>query len=93
MAARFRIDSVEGEADTDGIPSIRATVSGEKLSESGDFVMNMFSYKVYDSEGYVTDTGKIYLNDLAAGDKFRHELTIYDVVPGESYTIQFTDSE
>ena len=50
----------------------------------------MISYKIYDSQGYMVDSGNVYLRNLTAGDKFKDDtIVVYDVTPGETYTIKF----
>ena len=52
----------------------------------------MIDYKLYDSAGYMVDSGQIYLPSLNAGDKFKDDsVVIYDVVPGESYVFQLSE--
>ena len=42
----------------------------------------MISYKLYDSAGYLVDSGNIYLSSLSAGDKFKDDsVVIYDILP------------
>ena len=57
------------------------------------FYYDIVSYKLYDSEGYLSDSGQIYLGtSLSVGDKFKDDsLTIYDLMPGETYTLQLLD--
>lgn len=69
-------------------------VSGEKTYGKDDgFYYDIVSYKLYDSEGYLSDSGQIYLGtSLSVGDKFKDDsLTIYDLMPGETYTLQLLD--
>lgn len=52
----------------------------------------MISYKLYDSSGYLVDSGNLFLRDLSAGDKFKDDsIAVYDVKPGESYLLKFTE--
>ena len=52
----------------------------------------MISYKLYDSVGYLVDSGNIYLSSLSTGDKFKDDsVVIYDITPGESYTFQLSE--
>lgn len=61
----------------------------EGTSDSG---YDMISYKLYDSAGYLVDSGNIYLSSLSAGDKFKDDsVVIYDITPGESYTFQLSE--
>lgn len=76
-------------------PSLKIAISGEVLYEDTTYGLgdSIIDYKLLDSEGYVVKTGSIYLDSaLSAGDKFRDDsVTVYDVIPGETYTIQFFD--
>lgn len=48
-------------------------------------------WKLYDSQGYLIDSGSLYIFSLGVGDKFRDEyIIIYDKIKhGESYTLKF----
>ena len=73
-------------------PQLTITITGEKKSGSSDSGYDMISYKLYDSAGYLVDSGNIYLSSLSAGDKFKDDsVVIYDVTPGESYTFQLSE--
>lgn len=40
------------------------------------------------------DSKDIFLDSLSKGDKFRDDsITIYDVIPGEEYTLQLLESD
>ena len=55
-------------------------------------VMILFPIKLYDSDGYLTDSSNVYLQSLSAGDKFKDDsIIVYDIIPGESYTLQFAE--
>ena len=74
--------------------SITLKITGEKLYDCDGVNYSRacaVRYKVYDSEGYIVDSGIYYTDALKVGDKFKNdEETIYfDVVPGETYTIEF----
>lgn len=70
---------------------LKITFSGQKTygnSSSYDII----SYKLYDSNGYLIDSGNVYLRSLNDGDKFKDDsIVVYDVTPGENYTLQFTE--
>ena len=52
----------------------------------------MISYKLFDSAGYMIDSGNIYLPSLSAGDKFKDDsVVIYDIVPGEAYVFRVSE--
>ena len=93
--AVLRIDGVTCKTD-DTLSGDSATVeiTGQKLSGGGDSMYDRFDYKVYDSTGYMVDSGTVLLNALAVGDKFRDDsIMLYDLTPGESYTIKFATSD
>lgn len=87
-AAVIEIQSAEYSFDSDYSPKLSITVSGQKLSGGDSIGYDMVSYKLYDSDGYMVDSGNLYLQSLSTGDKFREEITIYDVTPGETYTLK-----
>lgn len=50
----------------------------------------MIKYKIYDSKKFVVEDGIFYLSSLSSGDKFKDDsIVIYDVIPGETYSIDF----
>ena len=52
----------------------------------------MISYKLFDSAGYMIDSGNLYLSALSAGDKFKDDsVVIYDIVPGEAYVFRLSE--
>ena len=70
---------------------LKITFSGEKI-DGRSSTYDTITYKLYDSDGYLVDSSNVYLSSLSVGDKFKDDsITIYDVVPGENYTIQFTE--
>lgn len=93
VASVLQIQGAEYELDKNSLtPILRITVSGEKLSGSGGWTYDAFDYKLLDSEGYVVESGTIYLGSLSAGDKFRDEsVVIYDIDPGETYTFRLSE--
>lgn len=46
-------------------------------------------YKLYDAEGYVVDSGVIYTETVAVGEKFSVTKTLYELNPGENYKMVF----
>lgn len=80
------------------LDSPRATIviSGEKTYGGGSGLSyDVFSYKLYDSEDYLVDSGQVYIDiSLSVGDKFKDDsLVIYDLTPGEIYTLQLLSYE
>ena len=71
--------------------TVVVTIEGLKTYEKKSMGFDVFNYKLYDSENFIVDSGSVFLNDLAIEDKFREEITFYDLIPGEIYTIEFTD--
>ena len=70
---------------------LKITFSGQKI-DGNSSSYDIISYKLYDSDGYLTDSSNVYLQSLSAGDKFRDDsIVVYDITPGESYTLQFTE--
>lgn len=69
--------------------------SGEKTYDSkGDKYSRSckIGWKLYDSEGYVIDSGTFYTPNIAVGEKFRDETTkIYNCIkPGEFYVLKIS---
>ena len=91
-ASVIQIQGAEFTFDKDYSPQLTITITGEKKSGSSDSGYDMISYKLYDSAGYLVDSGNIYLSSLSAGDKFKDDsVVIYDITPGESYTFQLSE--
>ncbi|MDY2609004.1 MAG: hypothetical protein SOV91_02005, partial [Eubacteriales bacterium] len=64
-------------------------ITGEKTNGNSNSGYDIISYKLYDSAGYMVDSGNIYFSSLSAGDRFKDDsVVIYDIIPGESYTFQ-----
>lgn len=72
-------------------PLLKITFSGQKTY--GDSLSyDIISWKLYDSNEYLIDSGDVYLKLLDSGDKFKDDsIMVYDVTPGENYTLQFTE--
>lgn len=87
-SAVIEIQSAEYSFDSDYSLKLSITVYGQKLSGGDSVGYDMVSYKLYDNDGYMVDSGDLYLQSLSAGDKFKEEITIYDVTPGETYTMK-----
>ena len=91
-ASVIQIQGAEFKLDKDYIPRLTITIIGEKKSGGSNSGYDMISYKLYDSAGYLVDSGNIYLSSLSAGDKFKDDsVVIYDITPGESYTFQLSE--
>ena len=89
-ASVIQVQGAEYKFDKDYYPQLTITITGEK--KSGDnYGYDTISYKLYDSAGYMVDSGNIYLPSLSSGDKFKDDsVVIYDITPGESYTFKLS---
>ena len=70
-ASVIQIQGAEFKFDKDYSPRLNITITGEKKSGSGNSGYDMISYKLFDSAGYMIDSGNIYLSALSAGDSSR----------------------
>lgn len=87
--ATIQITDASYEFEKDYTPKLKITVSGEKTYGNSGYSYDDIAYKLYNSEGYLIDNGYIFLDSLSTGDKFRESVTIYNVTPGETYTLKF----
>lgn len=88
----IQINDVSYRFESDYLPQLEVTISGEKTYGSQNIGYDIISYKLYDDDGYMVDSGNIYLNALSEGDKFRdNSLVMYDVIPGTSYTLKLME--
>lgn len=87
----LKITDVSYVYEKEYTPQLKITFSGQKTygnSSSYDII----TYKLYDSNGYLIDSNNVFLKSLSAGDKFKDDsIVVYDVTPGENYTLQFTE--
>ena len=91
-ASVIQIQGAEFKFDKDYSPRLNITITGEKKSGSGNSGYDMISYKLFDSAGYMIDSGNLYLSALSAGDKFKDDsVVIYDIVPGEAYVFRLSE--
>lgn len=56
-------------------------------SGSGQSSSMKIGWKLYNSEGYVVDSGTAYTESVAMGEKFRETINVYYLTPGETYTL------
>ena len=88
------IEEVLYAYETELSPTLGITVSGTKLSGRAKTGFDMIAYKIYDSAGCVVESANLMLQGVAAGDKFKDDsIYLYDVIPGETYTITFAEYE
>ena len=98
IASKIQIDDVTYVYEKGYTPTLTVTISGTKTySNNNQYFSSSYDvigYKLYDSENYMVDSGSVYLNSLNQGDKFKDEsITIYDLVPGETYTLKLVEYE
>ena len=92
----IQIDDVSYDFDCGIMPRLKITLAGIKTyaNESSTYMSHydIISYKLYDSGGYMVDSGNVFLTSLAVGDKFKDDsIVVYDVKPGEAYTLKLTE--
>ena len=91
-ASVIQIQGAEYKYNKGYLSQLNITITGEKKIGSDNLVSDTISYKLFDGDGYLVDSGQIYLTSLEAGDKFKDDsVVIYDVTPGESYTFQLSE--
>ncbi|MBE6572181.1 MAG: hypothetical protein E7656_08040 [Ruminococcaceae bacterium] len=92
VESKIKIEEVQYTYDKFYTSQLEITVLGIKTYGGTDSDYDIISYKIYDSEGYVVDSGDLYLTDLSVNDKFKDDsIVVYDVVPGENYKIVFSE--
>ncbi len=90
VQSKFVISSVDCQTDSDILSTAKVIISGVKTYGSGGDV-DFIGYKLYDSEGFMVHTGAVSLASLKSGDKFRDDsILLYDIIPGEPYTLEFS---
>lgn len=93
VSSRIRIEEVRYTHEKDYSSVLRIEIFGTKTFGGAGTSYDSFSYKILDSEGYIVDSGHIFLDGLVEGDKFRDDtIVLYDAIPGEVYTIVFTEA-
>lgn len=92
IESKIRIDEVIYVYDKTLTSTLKITVSGTKTYGNSNSSYDMVSYKLYDSQGVVVKTGQLYIHSISKGDKFKDDsINIYDITPGETYKIVFTE--
>lgn len=88
----LQINDVEYSFEKEYTPRLKITIFGEKTYGDTNSSYDIISYKLYDSDGYMFDSGNVFLSSLSEGDKFKdNSIVIYDVVPGTSYTLELME--
>lgn len=92
VEAKIKVEEVSYTYDNEYTSQLNISISGTKTYGGPSSLYDVIAYKLYDSEGYVIHAGSVFLKDLVEGDKFRDDsITIFDVIPGEMYTIEFSE--
>lgn len=92
VASKIQIEGVSYVYDKDILPELKITISGTKTYGTNALASDIICYKIYDSNGYLVDSGTVYLRALTEGDKFKDDsIVLYDLTPGEMYTIKFVE--
>ena len=92
VESTIRIEAVQYTYEKDFTSQLKITVLGIKTYGSANSSYDMISYKIYDSNNVMVDSGNLYLTTLSINDKFKDDsIVVYDVVPGETYTIKFSE--
>lgn len=88
----IQINDVTYSFEKDYVPQLKITISGEKTYGNAGSGYDIISYKLYDDDDYMVDSGGIYLSSLSNGDKFKDDsIVFYDAVPGETYTLKLME--
>lgn len=98
VESKIKIERVDYIFDKLITPQLKITISGTKTFQaSNSMYTSMYDtmyYKLYDSGGYMVKSGMITLRSVGQGDKFKNDATvIYDITPGDTYTLKITDRE
>ncbi|MDD6094922.1 MAG: hypothetical protein PUC29_04170 [Clostridia bacterium] len=93
VESKIRIDEVSYSFEKEYTPVLKIIVSGTKIFGGSDSLSyDMVSYKLYDSQDCVIETGQLYIHSISNGDKFKDDsIIIYDITPGETYKIVFSE--
>ena len=84
----IRIDEVSVIQDEYLPDQAVIVLQGEKIRGSGTY--DSFDYKLYDSDEQLVDNGIVMLSGLSEGERFEDDsLMLFDLVPGERYTLRF----
>lgn len=90
VESKIQVENVTYLYDKDYTSILKIAFTGAKTFGVAGSLYDIISYKIYDSQGYVVDSGNVYLSNLVEGDKFKDDtIVVYDVTPGETYTIKF----
>lgn len=95
VTAKYKLTDIRTEIKKyfDGY-AIVLYVSGEKTYDvdgANGTHAGHIRYKLYDQDGYVQETGTIYMDDYSVGDKFRDKEEYIYSVPAGHYRLELSD--
>jgi hypothetical protein len=97
VQSKIQIENVDYTFDKSIVPQLKIIISGTKTYQASglySLMPDIMNYKLYDSGGYMVESGMISLSSVEQGDKFKNDKTvIYDITPGETYTLKITGLE
>lgn len=98
ITSKIQIEDINYVVEKSYTPKLTVTIAGTKTYSNENIYFrsnyDVISYKLFDSGGFVVDSGSVYLDSLSQGDKFKDEsLVFYDLIPGEMYTLEFFERE
>lgn len=92
IESKIRIEDVSYTYEKLITPTLKITVSGTKTYGTSKIGYDMVAYKIYDSNGYVVDSGTLFINGVGKGDKFKDDsILVYNITPGDTYKIVFIE--
>lgn len=74
----------------EGENSAEVVLSGEVIRE-GETFFDWYYARAFDSEGKLFDSAQLSYEGLSAGDTYSTSFTLYNLTPGEEYTIIFEE--
>lgn len=91
IESKIQINDVSYVYENDTVPILKVTILGTKTYGNAASY-DIINYRIYDNDQYLIDSGYVYLNSLSQGDKFKDDsIMIYDIEPGKTYTITFSE--
>lgn len=92
LSSTIQIEDIQYYFDKSYIPALKITIIGSKPYGTEKNSIDMLSYRLYDGEGYLVESGNVYLSNLLQGDKFKNDsIVIYNIIPGESYSLTLSE--
>ena len=89
----YRIDELTWNADPSMGGIVNLAVRGQKLDGEKGTGPDMIRYDVYDAQGEKVQGGELYMGRYEIGDSFTAQLILSNLIPGETYAIQFSANQ